>query len=1137
MSDLNYVNFVEPLIADSIALLFRDGEPCGTAFFISDKGELCSCYHLLGPSQETARFEALWHGKKYPLEYKPAMSSAAADLGIWAIQSGEVNGDISSVAGIWTGQIPAYRRSPAIAIGFPGLAARNVPVAMRVTPGIVDAVREYVVGDSSVERLEILDMAVAKGASGSPIFDLRLFRVVGYVQGEFGNRAANPAPFSKPETDKSAPVQRWGRACSILPLVRLRSDLVPLWTDVGAALDARKQVFFRGGLFPNAYVTLSDTQKAASESSIAEIGRLEKAGIYERDVYVSRAVSETINEFLCDDSKSIFILTGFSGTGKTNLLVTTYLQHGSSFDLAIFSTYRGLKSRPVSEALSHALRIEGSLLSLRQTLGQSIYRSTLVILDGFEDSPTPDAQSLSATLAEFSDLASDPGHLVKVILSIRKEWLRDAIPAMLEYSERPVQEHLNLSRVFFDGIETSNGITKYRPVIEVKLLAPASTTRSQEQSAIYDRHRQVLSEGPSAIVEYDALPPEIQRILDRPLIIKMFIGHYRNRPIPAAPVRSLFMREIVESQAARLRGAIGKRAANSLLEHLAFELFQTGVAALSDNILFVKPWFDYTILELLLKNTFYLSRNDLRSPIIDAYEVSFSSDWLGDYYLGLYIFETARQLKDLPAKQDFISSLFSLVATGAKSAALTTALSYVCEFCTLEQHETFTALWSVLSAPEPDMLLSDTVQGICEYIRVSYGFDPRNDPENRGAKFLERLRRTEVLSNDGWRRIIHFAENLGDQGTPDALTLLTVHPSTFQTLSAEVRAEWESVQALKLFKKHEIDEALQLIQSLDLESLPSHSKSRVYFTEGRCYQFRQEYSRAGRSFERGAAIADEYGSMCRHQLGFILFLRDSDFPAAAAVLEANRSNHASKLLLAQCLIETASYEEAEDVLSEELGWRGQWRRTLSYGKVKRVEAQLLFRLFQTEKAVSAASEAVECTRSSVHFLSYANVLETQGLILGLLVGDVSASLDLIGKSIDLAERGKHNPTRSWSLQSGVLVKLLAGREVDVAKELALVSTLQTNPNQERRNRLISLMATHARGTVVPDALIARYKNLQLDYERAGQAWYAGLIQLLIGKLDNRLAMILESIPTLFGKRVDQAGLKESYLIRRINSMP
>jgi tetratricopeptide (TPR) repeat protein len=1117
--DPAYLNFVEHLLADSVVLLLRDGTRCGTGFFVSPQGDVCSCHHL-GLDFQKPRFEALWRGKSYRLEYNSAASTGVEDFSIWTIAGDAAErADFPSVP-VLADPLPDHN-SPALALGYGGLEDRDAPVAIRTFPGIVDRPREYSVGPETVERLEILDMAVGKGASGAPVFDLRMFRVVGYVQGGFGTASAR--------------IQRLGRACSLSYLVRLRPDLIPIWQRVGAEFDSRKRSFFKTVLFPNRYLSLPDAQHAARQASLSELDRLKRERIY--DLYSSRALSGIVNGFIHDNTKGILLLTGFSATGKTNLLINTYIEQHTSFDLAAFLQFRGLEDRPLGEAISRRLAVEGPLPALQQLLRGSGYRSTLLILDGFEDCPRPTNSHLKALLDECVAIrASDPSHRTKIIISIRREWIADAASSLLEYSDTPASDSVDLETVFFDVVERPNGTTGYRPVVELTTLRPSDSRQGDEQRQIYARYRETLAP-PHTIAEYDDLPLSVRRILDRPLIIKLFVNHYADRHIPDAPVRAVFIAEIVKSDAGRLPGGpTVRRAAGILLEGLAFERFQAGLSALPDRVLLSKQWYDRSLLDLLLINTFYLSRNEIRGPVIDSQEIAFRSDWIADYYLGLHLFEEAGQLGTVLARRRFIDKMFALVRHGADSSSLITALSYLCDFCTRDQHDTFVALWMALSRPTRDTGLSDIVRHICEYMRQTYGFAANAVGDaHQGSVFLQKLRSTPNIGGEGWRRIVRYAEGLGDHGTPDSVALLDVYPPAFAAFDKELQDEWNSVLALKLFMKHAVDDALQLLHTLDFASLPPQIQSRVSFVEGRCLQFRQRYAEAKASFERAVEIDGEYGSMCRHQLGFILFLRDSNYNAAASILASNPDNHASRLLFIQCLIETGNYDRAAGLLASELAWRTQRRRTLTFGKVKRVEAQLLTRLFRIEAATAACDEAIECSMDSVHFLSYAHVLETKGTILGVFVGDVTTALRLLDQSIELAKRADHHPTLSWSLQTRVLLEVVAGGTADIEGKLAAAAQLHTNPNQQRRTRLIGLLAHLRRQHGRSAGLIHQCTLLRAEYENSGQKWYAGLLILIEAKLRGELPRAMDAIPDLFSAKVDKSGLKHSYLIHQLLS--
>lgn len=1073
--------------------------------------------------------EGVWNGKKYTLDWAPHLSYGPDDLGIWQIAQSEMEGTKFPFVPVRTDGMLELRQHPAVTLGYGGMAARSISSKMRLLSGHIDSVEPVEINGSMVEQIEVLDLAVGKGASGSPIFDLRAFRVVGYVSGEFG-------------TDKNR-ISRLGRGRTLTRLSKIFPEAVPLWKALGDEFDTRKREFFANIPFPSKYLTLSDLQFAAEQVSRSELSRLEKVGIYRPDVFVPRQVDSVLNEFLHDEQKATLLFTGQSGSGKTNQLAAFYNDHASSFDLSLFLTFRKLHGESLGDAICHSLWVEGSLLSIRQLLASEGYKSTLLVLDGFEDSKHATEEGLADLLKACTTLSRETSHRVKIVISARREWINEVAPDLLSYTDEPTNAFFDVSSVFFETVEPRDaiGTTKYRPVLELPLLSPIDESDRQEQEKIYEGYRRVLPAYQS-IAAYPDLPFSVRQVLDRPLLIKMFIAHYHDRRISETFVRSRFVREIVESQTERMPlDKQTKREANKLLQRLAFELFRSGHAGISDHALTSRAnreWCDPDVLDSLLKHTLYLIRTDLRGPGTSSSEISFSSDWLADYFLGLYILDEASNIGGIEERREFIQELFPLLKKGADGSSLSTALSYLCEFCTSEQHDTFIALWSALSAVEPDAALSYTVRSVCEYMRANYGFEPSDKvPPPPGDVFLAKLRNTTAIGNRGWGRIVAFAEALGDQGTPDAIALLTTHPVNFTALDHDLQARWESVLALKQFKKHDIAQALEAIRSLDFLSLPLHVQSMASFVEGRCLQFRKEYEEAAKAFQRGVDVDDEYGSMCRHQLGFILFLRDSDYAAAAEVLRKNSDNHSSRLLLIQCLVETCHYDEAARLLEVENSWRRERRRTLSYGKVKRVEAQMLTRLFRTSEALDAVNEAIECSRGSVHFLSYANILEIKGYILGVLAGDVPAAMNLVDESIELAIKGKHDPTRSWSLQTRLMIEVLAGEQADVEQRLSEMSGVHSNPNLERRGRLILLLDQHQRKALPVDRLTEAFAALQRDYDAAGQTWYSAWIAFLLLKLEGRTEFTAEEVRSRFGNFIDIDGLKGSYAFRRLFGPP
>jgi tetratricopeptide (TPR) repeat protein len=495
---------------------------------------------------------------------------------------------------------------------------------------------------------------------------------------------------------------------------------------------------------------------------------------------------------------------------------------------------------------------------------------------------------------------------------------------------------------------------------------------------------------------------------------------------------------------------------------------------------------------------------------------------------------------DEQAGRNFIRELFVMAQKGSDNSALTTALSYLCEFTLVEDELAgFRALWAVLSEGEPDRLLFGALSTICEYLRDTFGFTRDGASTfSEGTAFLEVLAASRsAIDEFGWQRLVAYAERLGDEGTLDALALLRASRIACEERFVSLADDWRAVTALKLFKQNSVHEALGLVRKVHFDELPLGAQARVSFIEGRCLQYRQEYEAAVESFQRGFNSDSDYGSMCRHQLGFIRFLRDSDYREAASVLSENLANHASTLLCIQCLIELGEYARSQELIESETRWRSKERKGLTYGKVKRVEAQLFSRLFIRERALHSAEEAEECMKER-RDLSFANVLETKGSLLGVLYGDIGTAESLLAESIALAEQGeRHYPTLSWSLQSRAFLRVLSGVARDVEVDLAAALRFHSNPNQQRRDRLARLMLRHRQGYSDRTALLHDYRQLEEDYRNAGQTWYAGIAGLLIARIEGRLSYALRAASTIFGASVDVEGLQDSFLAAQLLSFP
>ena len=451
---------------------------------------------------------------------------------------------------------------------------------------------------------------------------------------------------------------------------------------------------------------------------------------------------------------------------------------------------------------------------------------------------------------------------LKIALSVKREWLADMWPELLRFRVNNHLEDSVVSHLFPEYERRSSGIAgpqdeseadlKNRPVVELPLLGGDDPSDLTEQTALYEIYRAAtLVEEPNrysvSATPFQQLPPRILPLLDRPLIIKMFAEHYANQPIPITPLRSRFIQEIVQSQLSKVaRGKTRQTAAGTFLENLAFELMRNGKSSVSDRELLRLPGYDEDTLERIRTRTFYLSTIAPQSEVLNDSRTGFSSDLLADFFCGQYLVAECRAAGSKQAQYEYLVDITGGVYKHGFTTRFQVALAYVTEYAISVFPDLFKAIWDLWSANEPLELLQDLVTSTTEYIRSTYGLTNDTFSQTFLVALAAELSPASIVA---WTRLLRFAERLGDQGTPDALRLLDSCPEALYFSNLTFRQDLLSLKALMLFRKHDVQGALNTLGGFQTDVIEPALRSRVSFVRGRCLQFLQRYSEAHEEFE------------------------------------------------------------------------------------------------------------------------------------------------------------------------------------------------------------------------------------------------------------------------------------------------
>ena len=1148
MPDLepDFYRFAESFLADSTVLIMDGERPVLTGFFVSEDGDVCTCHHAwANPANRS--LSALWGRDRLPLHYVAQSSAPAEDFALFRADLSNARRTRTVPLPLFQGELSNSRDKFDLAVtaGFAGIGNRDAPPALRLFDGRLEGLSWYqnpAAPGIPITQIETLDLTIAGGNSGAPILDLRLFRVVGYVRGWVAESVSAAAGECGPGVREIKP-DRLGRACDLSQLSRLRPDLLPQWVAAGRRADARKHQYFldTGVPMPRRLLNPEDLRTAAARTSEAAIGRLSSAGVYDQDLCVARPVDEKFAAFLKDSGSTATILTGQSGSGKTNLMVRWTREQITDGGFVLFLTCATHPGDALMQSMPSMLGTDLSVKALLHMALSGARKSVLLLFDGFNESAGASAAVLRNLLRQVFDVMPRDGRF-KVVISARTEFLAERIPELFEdqddlASPFPVPPKFLFRCEDFDEA----GKKRVRPFIEVPLFRSRDNGPPSEQEIMYEhfrrqgtmRHGSGRNRGIRPATEYKDLPASIRRFLDRPLLLRFFMMSYDRQEVPDCAVRSRLLDQIIDREIAQVAEERSTRElAKGFLRKLAAYLFlqhRSGASA-SDSAMAGYP---LGMLDALLSQTFLLSRLPGHRESNDLF--GFSSDWLFEYFLGKYAWD---EYKAHPSGGDALlrELLVNAFTDGEADSHLPRALSYFGARAFEEGGTALGALLRAVSSPGHTAAADTVLAALLEYIRKQHGFaSPAiGRKETEGSSFAEVLgSHRDSLGPNGVRSILRYLKKINDEALGDGLALLDRNNTLWRDLQPADRAEWISLLAWSHYRVHQNREAMYELEGIELLEASEETRARCNFVKGRCLQFVHDYEGAQRSFEAGGEDP-RFGSQCRHQIAFIRYFAFSDYEGAASMLRREQrpdgtwSNSASGLLYAECLKDAGRYDAAEAVFLREINRRHEEGHAVAEGKACCALADLRLRQFETRASLAAIESALRLTRGTLRYLIYGRVLDQQAVIHGLLSGERDLALECANEALQLARKSpQHEFGSGWALQTRALLFAIRAEPEAAERDLAEAAMLKGNPNQQRRADFIHLLTRWLAPGNLPNVEEAEIFSLRERYRTARAGWYPGLLSLLAAVVGRRPVLTGSEAAAHFGEQVCGDGILSS----------
>jgi tetratricopeptide (TPR) repeat protein len=1122
-----FVSYIESLIRPSVVLVIVDGESSRTGFFVSRDGVICTCFH--GPSlylhDKVKVSVRCWDGRTYPANV--IFSYDRADLVLLAVQ--DLSGPHRKTQPLPISSEPpptSRHRHDAASLGYAGLETYGTLKEPKMPVGELTVKYDY---NEHQERFEIYGISSDKGNSGAPVMDLQRLRVLGYVQSSYeatGKRIGHALTFKALLREHPELITDWRRSCQEFDLALAR-----YYAEKPFHIDL--QHCPRGLISGLVSTHIADVFESHRDKELFELNR-----------YAPRAVETELINYLEESTSNLLLLSGASGSGKTSFLLNLTQRLDRKRYLPVFIRCKGLKvGNLLQTGFNTLLPIEHyELALLGQLLDRCPERKWVLFFDGLNECAGFSKTEFRELVKDLRSLTETRGQRLKVVFSLRTEFLREYLPTFFWQGARQDTRDADLLQFFQDD-------DRGRPYIRIGRINKLSLRDGRlELKAMYEQYGRT---GLKPTTTFEQLSEPILKMLDRPFVLNLMMETYNGAEIPLSMGRSDLMREIIDrtlEKAGIERQTEVGRMKRFLSKLAAFILRSDGDLSCLDSDLEGQTWYKGDYLDKLLADTPFLERETILRRPGNENLIRFGADWTFEFFIASYLSEEwwhgnpGKNLKELLAELHLL-----LPQKEVNLQHLLIALLFFAEWAVTDDPSRFSFLVTVMNDSEHSLFAKGLIRESLDFFRITYGLSQKI-PSYDGSytTILDLLsRNADHFGETGGEGLLDYVEYLEEiDKYTDALALLNTDACRRAVEgSSQLRARRQLCLALSSCLNQEIDAALSYANEVEVGELPPELRAKHAFVVGRVYQYKEDFTQAESAYEIGRQVSSLYGYRCEHQLAFIKVVAESDFVAALALAERTIENSTfsvspelkfgSRLLKATCLFRIGRYREAEGQLSDVIKVLGGKRNKNRLGKVLRVLGEAQSRMFACEAAIDTIEKAIEALRDSPP-LSLAAALDTKANIVGLLAGKLKEARDCNRKSLELSQGKGHRGTRQWCLQTSALLSALEGDLDDTERFLEEAGA--DNPYEKLLRRFIHLLALHRAGKSSGAGFETMILRLRDDFEGLRLAWYPEMLSLIrmaaSGATPNR-----EKVAALFSSDVNLEGVFNSHLYAQIFAVP
>jgi tetratricopeptide (TPR) repeat protein len=1116
-------SYIESLIRPSVVLVTVDGVADRTGFFVSRDGLVCTCWHpSLYPQNQVS---VKWNGETYPADL--VFSLDKADLVLLAVQGISGQSLKTQPLPISSELLPTTNhRHAAASLGYAALKTYGTREEPKMPLGALTTKYDF---KEHQERFEIYGISGDHGNSGAPVIDMQRLRVLGYVQSSY-----------------KVTEQQIGHALTFGALLRERPELAADWRWACEEFDLALAQQYATRPFPlDLEYCPGDFVSSLVAGHIAAVFANHRDPLFQLNRYAPRAVETTILGFLGEATGNLMLLSGASGSGKTSLLLNLTRQMDGKQYLPLLIKCDGLKIQDLPRAAFNTLvPIEHyELTRLGQLCARVPDKTWVLFFDGLNECTDFSADGFRAVVEALRSLLKVRGVNLKIVFSVRSEFLREHLPVFLWQGVRQDDPGADLLQYF---LRDDRG----QPYLSVGRI---NTTRlPDDRLELEAMYEQYCNTGLKPTTTFAQLTEPIRELLDRPFVLELMMTIYHGVEIPLNIGRSNLLRLIVQKTLEKARVVTGVRANRMGVYLGALAAFilrsQTGLSC-RDSDIYNQSWHKGDELEVLLTGTPFLERESIRRGFGEESVISFSADWTFEFFLARFLWgEWWREHggKD-PANQ--LSELHELLPPETAQLNLPhllMALVFFAEWAATDEPSRFSFLVKVMNDSSQESFAKGFTRECLDFFRITYGFT-KNIQSSDGhsqTSFLTLLSDNaayfEVTGGAALLDYVEYLETIGEAKDVTSLLELDVCRQAIAG-NQDLEARRHLSLALASFDSHDIDGAFSQAAKVDPEKLSTGLLAKHSFIIGRAYQFKGDYMRAEHAFEIGRKQSGRYAYRCEHQLsGFIPIILRSDFASTLDQLEhilANTSfgltreqRFASMLLRAICLFRLGRYAEAEVQLHEIIRLRIIQRNKQGTGLGLRALAEVHFRKFEHEAAHIAIDQAIETLHGRSYYLSLASAYDTKANILGLLAGEMVEAEACNQASLELSREAKHEANIRWFMQTKALLSALKGQLAGVHEALQQAGAI--NPYEKLHQRFILLLARHCSGENLDEQIETEIRELQSDFHSLQLAWYPGVLSLIqwagAGVMPDK-----EMAAAVFPENTDIDGLLKSHLFSRI----